>query len=462
MNTLYDFIVIGAGPAGLAAAATAREHGLSTLVLDEQAEPGGQIYRAVERADARHVAAFGEDYRRGQDLVQEFRASGAQYRPGATVWNVDRDLTVSIVADGRATQVRGKRLLIATGAMERPVAIPGWTLPGVMGAGAADVLLKSAQMVPSGRVVLAGSGPLLLLVACHMLEHGVQVRALLETTKFSDYLKALPEIPGALKKSDYLLRGLSMRRQIRKAGIPTYQGVRDLEALGAGKVEKVRFTCGGDSRELAVDTLLVHEGVVPSTQITRMLNCEHAWDEVQRYWHPVVDAWGNTSASGVAVAGDGGRVCGAKTAEAAGRLAALDAACRLKGLSRQQRDWAARPHQQLQAEEGAIRPFLNRLFPPNPQALVPPQDETLVCRCEEITAGQIRHSVAMGNHAPGPVKVHTRSGMGPCQGRMCGLTIAEIIADCLKVSVPDVDYFNIRPPVKPVTLGQIAELELCS
>ena len=460
MKTYYDFIVIGAGPAGLAAAATACRHGLSTLVLDEQGAPGGQIYRAIERAGGGHEQVFGDDYRTGRSLVDAFRAAGADYLPRASVWHIEKDLTVSLVADGRARQVRGKRVLAATGAMERPVPIPGWTLPGVMGAGAADVLLKSGQLVPEGRVVLAGSGPLLLLVACHLLEKGVQIEALLETTRRADYLRALPELPGALKRSDYLLKGLAMRRKIRRAGIPVHQGVRDLEACGDQKLQAVRFTCGGTVRELKAQTLLLHEGVVPNTQLTRMLGCEHEWDEVQRYWSPVVDQWGNTSVNSVMVAGDGGKVYGARTAEATGHLAALEAACRLKGISRQERDWAARSHQEARAKEQAIRPFLNKLFRPNPQALVPPKDETLVCRCEEITAGQIRRSVALGNHAPGPVKVHTRSGMGPCQGRMCGLTIAEIVADCRQVTVPEVGYFNIRPPIKPVTLGQLAALEL--
>ncbi len=461
MNKYYDFIIIGAGPAGMAAAVTARQYGLTTLVLDEQAEPGGQIYRSIERADAEHAASLGEDYTGGRPLVEAFRKSGANYLAGATVWNIEKDLTVSLNLNNRSLQVRGKRILLATGAVERPVAIPGWTLPGVMGAGAADLLLKSAEMVPAGRVVLAGSGPLLLLVACHMIEKGVHVAGLLETTRQGDYLRALPALPAALRKSEYLLRGVAMRRQIRRAKLVSYTGVRDLAACGDDKVQSVRFTCGGTSHEIQADTLLLHEGVVANTHMTRMLNCEHEWNQHQRYWSPLMDEWGNTSVSGIAVAGDSGKVYGAKTAAACGHLAALDAACNLLNLSVEQRDWAARTYQQIRTEEGAIRPFLNRLFPPSHQALVPPDDQTLVCRCEEITAGQIRHSVAMGNHSTGAVKVHTRSGMGPCQGRMCGLTIAEIIADSRNAAVPLVEPFNIRPPVKPVTLGQLAAMELC-
>ncbi len=459
MSLFYDYIIIGAGPAGMAAAVTVREYGLTTLVLDEQLAPGGQIYRSIERATTKNAAALGEDYTYGRGLTSDFRHSGAEYITGATVWSIDKNLTVSFNCDNKAKQVKGKRILIATGAVERPVPIPGWTLPGVMGAGAADVLLKSAEIVPAGQVVLAGSGPLLLLVTCHMLENGVEVAGLLETTNYSDYLKALPEIPAALKKSDYLVRGLKMRRQIRNAKVPCYTGVRDLEAIGKDKLESVKFTAK-KSHTIEAQTLLLHEGVIANTQMTRMLNCDHGWDSNQRYWSATTDEWGNTNIDGIAVAGDSGKVCGAKIAEACGRLAGLETAHRLQYISRSQRDWAATPHKKIISDEKAIRPLLNRMFPPNPQALVPPNDDTIVCRCEEITAGQIRQSVSLGNHSPGAVKVHTRSGMGPCQGRMCGTTIAEIIADYRKVKVSEIDPLNIRPPVKPVTLGQLAKLEL--
>lgn len=252
-----------------------------------------------------------------------------------------------------------------------------------------------------------------------------------------------------------------MRRQIRNAKVPCYIGVRDLEAIGKDKLESVKFTAKKSSHTIEAHTLLLHEGVIANTQMTRMLNCDHGWDSSQRYWSATTDEWGNTNIGGIAVAGDSGKVYGAKIAEACGRLAGLETAYRLQYITRSQRDWAATPHKKIFSDEKAIRPLLNRMFPPNPQALVPPNDDTIVCRCEEITAGQIRQSVSVGNHSPVAVKIHTRSGMGPCQGRMCGTTIAEIIADYRKVNVSEIDPFNIRPPVKPVTLGQLAKLELC-
>jgi NADPH-dependent 2,4-dienoyl-CoA reductase/sulfur reductase-like enzyme len=200
--------------------------------------------------------------------------------------------------------------------------------------------------------------------------------------------------------------------------------------------------------------------VVPNTQITRQLECEHVWDPIQRYWKPRLDPWGNTTVDGVAVAGDTGGIYGAAAAEQAGTLAAVDAACRLGAISLRQRDRAAAPLQRRLSRERAVRPFLDHLFRPHPEFYRPPDDDTLVCRCEEITAGQIRQSAALGSLGPNQVKAHIRCGMGPCQGRMCGLTVSELIAEVHGMDVVDVGYFRIRPPLKPLPLKALAELQI--
>ena len=162
-----DFAIIGAGPAGMAAAVLAVEFGLDTLLIDEQERPGGQIYRAIERAetDPSVSSSLGADYLAGRSLATALHASGAEYRPATTVWHIDPDGTLSLASDSAVDTVTARRILLATGAIERPVPIPGWTLPGVMTVGAAQILLKTADLVPDGRAVLAGQGPLLYLVA---------------------------------------------------------------------------------------------------------------------------------------------------------------------------------------------------------------------------------------------------------------------------------------------------------
>ena len=460
MKNHYDLVIVGAGPAGLAAAVTARTFGLTTLVLDEQAEPGGQIYRAIEQARDDNAPVLGKDYFQGLSLVQQFRQSGADYRPKAAIWDIGRDLKVGYLADGRARQVGARHLLIAAGAMERPVPIPGWTLPGVMGAAAADILFKSCDMIPQGPVVLAGSGPLQLLVACHLIDNGVDVAGMVETNGFCSYLKALPHLPGALRVPHYLLKGLGMRRKVKRAGVPIYQRATSLRVEGNTEAEALTFEVGGKPQRLAAAVILLHEGIVPNLQFTRLLGCRHVWYPRQRYWKPVLDEWGQTSVTGVSVAGDAAGIHGAKIAETAGHLAAIDISFSLQVISEQERSWAAAPLRRDLSREMAFRPFLDTLFPPAGEALVPPDEETLVCRCEELTVGQIRKAVSQGGLSPAMVKAYTRTGMGPCQGRMCGLTLAEIIGDCRQIEPDGVGYLHVRPPLKPISLGQLAELEL--
>ena len=462
MDETFDLVIIGAGPAGMAGALEAAKHKLSVLVLDEQSEEGGQIYRAIstnERLRPETYALLGNDYQYGKKLLLSFQQARVKYLSGAVVWQVEDDRSVHFLLNGQAHQVEAKRLLIATGAQERPVPIPGWTLPGVMGAAAADVLLKSSGTVPSGRVVLAGNGPLLWLSASRLAEADVEILAVLETINFSNYLLALPYLPQALRAREYLIKGLKKKMQVRRAGIPVLSAVHDLRVEGVERLENLYFTHRGKPKSLEGDTLLLHEGVVSNTQLTRQLGCDHDWYELQSYWHPLLDEWGNTSVEGVAVAGDGGIVEGALIAEASGHLAALEATYQLGKISRRRRDEDARIFRKGINNHRAIRPFLEHLFRPNPEILVPQDDSTLVCRCEEVTAGQVRQAVEWGALDLSRVKAYTRCGMGQCQGRMCGLTAAGIVAEAQGKSPREVGYYRCRPPLKPITLGQLVGTE---
>ena len=163
LRDTYDVAVVGAGPAGLAAAANCARAGLMTVLFDEQASPGGQIYRAISATPVKRDTIFGADYWSGARLVRDFLASGAQYVPTATVWSLTREREIGVSVAGSARIVRAEQVILATGALERPFPVPGWTLPGVMTVGAAQILLKSSGLVPHGRTVLAGCGPLLWL-----------------------------------------------------------------------------------------------------------------------------------------------------------------------------------------------------------------------------------------------------------------------------------------------------------
>ncbi|UUX50577.1 FAD-dependent oxidoreductase [Nisaea acidiphila] len=460
-----DLAIIGAGPAGMSAAVAAREAGLDVIVVDEQPAAGGQIWRAIER-NARlrpgNLAFLGEDYVKGAELAARFAASGAQHWPGSTVWHVespeDGDKTVTLAWDGATRQVRCGALLIASGAMERPVPVPGWTLPGVMTVGAAQTVLKSSGLFPEAPLLLAGSGPLLLLFAAQCLAAGIEIAAVLDTTPAGARLRGLPHLPKALLGWRTLLKGRRLMRTLSRSGVRIYREVTKIEALGAEHLERVRFQSVGGPAELETASLLLHEGVVPNPQLTRLLRCEHRWDRAQRCFRPELSDRGETSVENVFVAGDGGGIGGAMAAVHAGRIAALEVAERFGAVNRPNGDVEIVKARDALRAELAVRPLLDAMFPP-PRWIGELDGGEVICRCEEVTAADVRKAAALGAPGPNQAKAFLRAGMGPCQGRMCGLTVTEILADAHGKHPEEIGYYRIRPPIKPVTLGELAALD---
>lgn len=443
---MHDCVVVGAGPAGMAAATLLAERGVDVVVLDEQAAPGGQIWRGVERAPAGRLAVLGEDYAAGAGVVARFRASGAGYRSGASVWNVTAEREVW--AGGE--RLEGRCVLLAVGAMERAVPVPGWTLPGVMGAGGVQILLKSSGLVPQG-LVLVGNGPLLYLLAAQCIAAGAPPAAVVDTARAEDLVPALRLLRPAAWP--YLRKGLMLQGAIRAAGVAWHRGVDLVRLLGCDRVERVRFRSGGREVEIAAGLVGLHEGVIPTQHVARAAGCAHVWDEGQACFRPVLDEWGNSSVDGVLVAGDAGGIGGAAAAVHAGRIAAAEVLRRVGRVDEAERDGLAAADRRGLARHLAVRPFLERRY--RPSALVP-ADEVVVCRCEEVTAGDLRRAVAQGAQGPNQAKAFTRAGMGACQGRMCGTTVATVMAAALGRSPGEVGHARVRPPLKPITVGELA------
>jgi thioredoxin reductase len=459
-NTV-DVAVIGAGPAGLAAATQAARAGLSVVLLDEQEAVGGQIYRAIERSDAQRRTILGADYAAGAALASEFARSGALYVPNASVWQVTRERTVHYLKDGKVSSFEARRVVLATGALERPFPIPGWTLPGVMTAGAAQILLKSAGEVPAEPPILVGCGPLLYLLGWQYVRAGVPIRALVDTTRHEDRWRAKRHMLSALRAWPYLSKGLQLMRTLREAGVPMHEAADDLRVEsgidedGSERARALNFSVRGVSHRIEANVILLHQGVVPNTQFTLSLRASHKWDEAQLCFAPVTDQWGELDVPGIFVAGDGGGIGGAQAAETQGEVTALAIAAQLGAIDTAARNRSAAPLLRRLAEVMRIRPLLDSLYRPRDENRVP-KDEVMVCRCEEVTAGELRSFVKLGCLGPNQAKSFGRCGMGPCQGRLCGLTVTEVIADARSVPPETVGYYRIRPPIKPLTLGELA------
>ena len=448
-----ELAIIGAGPAGMAAAALADELGLETVLIDEQGSPGGQIYRAVEFADP--GTPLGADYLAGRPLAAALRTSRVDYRPSTTLWHVGPEGTLLLETAGRTEILTARRILLATGALERPAPLPGWTLPGVMTAGAAQILLKSSGLVPEGRVVLAGQGPLLYLVAAQLARAGAAPVALFETAPLENYLAAIRPLAGLWAGRRRLIKGLGLISAVKRAGVRIRRGVRGLRAVGQRRLERVAWEDG----ELAADYLLLHEGIIPNVQVSLALQLRHEWDEAQLCWRPSLDAWGQTSLPNIAVAGDGGGILGTDAAVLSGRLAALDAAMWLGHIGAAERDRRAAPIRAPLDRERAFRPFLDRLYRPSRSVMVPAEDEVIACRCEEVSVGKVRRATQLGAQGPNQLKAFTRCGMGPCQGRICGPVVAAIAADVLGKPIGEIGTYRPRAPFKPITVGTLADLE---
>ncbi|SCK19033.1 NADPH-dependent 2,4-dienoyl-CoA reductase, sulfur reductase [Variovorax sp. HW608] len=461
MTRGFDVVVIGSGPAGMSAAIGLRELGLSVLVVDEQPAPGGQIWRAVETVAATPVGALlGDEYRAGAALAARFRACGAAYEPMTQVWQIEPGWRVLLRHDGRTEAVRSQQVVLATGAQERPAPFPGWTLPGVLTVGAAQILLKTSRQVPAEPVWIAGSGPLPILYMAQLLRAGGRIAGWLDTSPPGEWRRALPYAAVVWADWGEIAKGRSWLREIRRAGVRRIRDVTSIRALGQTRLRELEYTrSNGTVTRVQASVLLAHEGVVPSIHMTHALGCAHSWNAQQACFVPDLDAWGQTSATGIYVAGDGAGIGGAKAACVRGELVAVGVGLRAGKLTPESAAALAIASREKLKALLRLRPMLDALYPPR-AAIFSPSDDTVICRCEEVTAGDIRKVARLAELGPNQVKAYTRAGMGPCQGRQCGYTVAHILAEMQQRPVSEVGFHRIRPPLKPLTLGELASLDI--
>ncbi|GHC72628.1 NAD(P)/FAD-dependent oxidoreductase [Limoniibacter endophyticus] len=446
-------VIIGAGPAGLACAATLVEAGLRPIILDEAVRPGGQGTRrlasAVQPLARRLMGSKGVVETARREAAEDAILKACDWRPGNLIWGIFGD-RLEILRDGRHEELKFSQLMISSGATDRIMALPGWTLPGVYSLGGAQVALKQHAALIGQSVVMAGSSPLLYLAAVQYARMGVRSLVVVDTVPRLNKMKA--GIGMALTAPTTLLEGVSLLLELKRRGVRMVTGASPQRIVGHDRVEALEIQhADGCVERISCDAVAYGYGLRPETQLAELAGAQFRFDPTLRNWFPLIDEDGRAGPN-LWLAGDcaqtGGRVAAAKS----GRLAALSML-------------EARGNPALSAEMRALRRSVGRLrqfqlhmakafrWPHEMAGTLP--DATIVCRCERVSAGEIR--AAVGNIA-GPVEVNrvkaiTRCGMGRCQGRFCGQTLQELTATASGLPVADVGRMRAQAPVKPIPIS---------
>ncbi|WP_296002672.1 FAD/NAD(P)-binding oxidoreductase [Rugamonas sp.] len=420
MTRRFDVLVVGAGPAGLAAAQAAATHGMHVGVVDDNPLAGGQIWRGgpQRQADARARTLWAQ--LSAMDNVSFIQQGRVLYAPAPG--------TLLVQTPDAALTLHYGRLILATGARELLLPFPGWTLPGVTGAGGLQALVKGGYPVAGKRVVVAGSGPLLLAVAATLRQASAQVVAIAEQAplrRLARFGAGLFATPSKLKQA------MLLARQLR--GVPYHANSYVVSAHGDAaeqsvrSVRSVRLRRGGKVESIACDFLACGFGLLPNVELAQALGCALERDAVR------VDDLQATSVDGIYCAGEGSGIGGVDLALAEGRIAGLAAAGKTSLA------------QAAIEQRGRWRGFalsLARAFALRPQLRALADDDTIVCRCEDVTHGELRPHDGWRS-----AKLQTRCGMGPCQGRVCGAATAVLYG-----WRPDA----VRVPIVPARAGSIA------
>ena len=433
MKPLYDIVIVGAGPAGIAAAHAAASGGASICIIDDNPLAGGQIWRGgPQQQKDRRASALWDAVNRAPN-VRVLCGTRVLYSPAPGELLVQRDIVVSASRDASAGPANGdpadhaggdagglvlryQRLILATGARELLLPFPGWTLPGVTGAGGLQALAKGGYPVDGKRVVVAGSGPLLLAVAATLRARGAHVAAIAEQAPRRMLARfALGLLPTPSK----LVQAIQLAGSLR--AVPYHAGAWVRAAHGDGRVQRVELN---DGRRIECDYLACGYGLLPNTELAKALGCAVEQGAVR------VDQWQRTSVPEIYCAGEGTGIGGVDLALAEGRIAGLHASGQDTG-----RAFAER----LRWRRFAAR--LARAFVLRADVARLAQDDTIICRCEDVTHGELKEHASWRSG-----KLHTRCGMGPCQGRICGAATATLYG-----WQPDA----VRTPISPARAGSI-------
>ncbi|MGL4242121.1 MAG: FAD-dependent oxidoreductase, partial [Beijerinckiaceae bacterium] len=400
-----------------------------------------------------HASAGDRQFAEGRALARRLARSGAELWTSATVWFASIEDGVGVIRDGQAVVVQPRVILLATGASERPCPLPGWTLPGVMTTGGLQTLARSQRIAPGGKIVIAGSGPLNLQLACELLRLGRRPEAVLDSGPGPSFAAA-----GALSRmlaADFAttLQGFGYLARLARARVPVLWCSTLLRIDGEGQAQSVTMLRDGRERVIPCEIVALNMGFQPQAELARQLGCALTYAPEQAGAVAIeTDRNGRTSLGSIFAVGDGAAIGGAKVAMARAKLAA-GAIARNLGLPGAVESAAA------EAELDRAERFQSALWSLFTQPVFDPAaiaDDTVVCRCEEATAGDVRKACQEASPTLATVKRLTRAGMGRCQGRFCAGTLTKLVQSEGGPAPDATAFFAPRPPARPVPLGAIA------
>ena len=458
----HDVVVLGAGPAGAAAAIEAASLGLRTAIADEQAVAGGQVYRV-----APGIAPVRADQERtdGDRIRAELGAGNIDRCFAHRVWHVeranDRWHIHALGPEGPRT-LHAAALIVATGAQERHLPFAGWERPGVMGLAAATVMLKAQRMLPGRNVVVAGAGPLLLVVAKAIVDGGGRVAAIVDAHPRSAWFASAADL---LSRPDLAARGMGWYRALHSAGVPMHHGCLlravdgDAPALRASVFpvdREGRARADGKAVTIACDAVCCGYGLMPATDVTRLLGASHAFDLTLGGWHVVVDDDQRCNIPRLYAAGDGAGVVGAAAAPWQGRVAAMAAARDLDRIDTATHASRAAPARRERVRAARFGGVMTRIANVGDGAVASLASGVTMCQCERLTRATLDAAIADGCATVNDLKGATRCGMGPCGGRLCEDAAARLIALATGHTRTEIGQATGRPPLRPVDLDALA------
>ncbi|CVI63521.1 FAD-dependent oxidoreductase (plasmid) [Agrobacterium leguminum] len=459
-----DTLVVGGGPAGIAAATALAVAGVDTLLIDERHQLGGQYFKQPAEPFTINVANLDRQFRSGREKIARLMALGPGVMLGTTLWGTFSGNRVAVSSASKTTIITYKRLIIATGAYERSIPISGWTLPGSMTTGAVQTLLRSSQIVPGKRFFVTGNGPLNLQVAYELVKAGARVVGVAEAGHPISPRSVFDVAALARYAPDLAVDGLRYLSLLTAKGVPIHFGQAVVAAEGNDRVERVHLAKidengkpHADVKVVSTDILCAGYGFNPSNEIARALGCEHTFDHDRSVLVPVRDDSFRSSLSDVWIVGDCAGLGGARAAMASGAIAGIAAA---RGATGQ----VGHAESELRAERTkyvrATR-FQERLW----RAYHAPAlgtklagDQTLICRCESVSLGDLEQACRSGVQTIGAVKRLTRAGMGPCQGRFCSHNVAQMVHERTGAPITEFSLFAPRLPFKPQPISAFEAL----